>query len=131
MGTSRVGGELHASVNMCVCVCVCVCTCVFTYGRDGVGSIEKRRKAYPSQICRFCPNVASMGICRDAFLPPTQLLLLPTGSSPPQAQTARTTVPRLPQGFGVAWRALVSFPKWGVIADDAHVEQCQNQLYFT
>ena len=70
---------------------------------DGVAGTEKRRKAYSSQFCRLCPNVVSLG---SAEMPshPSPAPIAAHRLFTPQAQTARTAVPRLPQGFGVAWR---------------------------
>ena len=127
MGTSRVGGELHASVNMCVCVC----TCVFTYGRGWCGKYREEEEGLSFsdfQILPKCSLHGGLQRCLPAPHPAPVAAHWFFSSSSSDCQDRR---PPLPQGFGVAWQALVSFPKSGVIADDAHVEQCQNQLYFT
>ena len=114
-----------------MCVCVCVRVCAFTYGRGWCGKYREGEEGLSFSDLQILPKCSVRGGLQRCLPAPPQLLLLPAGSSPPQAQTARTVVPRLPQGFGVAWRALVSFRNWGIIADDIHAEQCQNQLYFT
>ena len=133
---------VHMCVRACLCVymhvCVCMCTCVFTclcvltYSPHGrCGKYREEEEGLSLSGLQTLPKRGVCGVCRDASSPHPRLPFLSTLSSPPQVQTARTAVPGLPQGFGVVWQALVSFPKWGVIANDTHVEQYQNQLYFT
>ena len=132
MDASRVGGELCASVSECVCVClcVCVCTCVLTYGRGWCGRYREEEEGLFVSVLQTLPKCSVLGVCRDAFPP------LPSSYCCPPAlhSSSSDRQDRGPQAAPGLWccvAALVSFPKWGVIADDAHVEQCQNQLYFT